>query len=480
MSLKKLAISGLKWSSLVQIFRQISQVATTVILANLLDPSDFGLMGMAIIVTAFLEIFKDLGTSSAVIQKADDSDAFLSTIFWINVGLGTMMGGIIFVSSPLVSTFYNEPRLTSVLRVLSLGFVISSFSLVQKSLLEKQLKISRISKIEIISILCSSVTGIMAALLGAKIWSLVIQSLANTIIFTLLLWVCKIWTPRLIFEWKKIESISFYSLNLVGYKIFDYVAMNADNILIGKFLGATDLGYYSLAYRIMLYPLQNLAWVINRVTFPVFSQMQDDNGRFRHAYLRIVSSIALITFPLMLGLWGLAKPFVLAVFGVRWIPITHLLLILSPVGMFSSIGATVGIIYQAKGRTDWLFKWGLFTGVIRFLCFVIGLNWGLMGITLAYTISSGILLYHNFSIPFRLIKLSMLRFINVLWKTLICSLFMLYCIWVVQAYLPIGLSPIQVLLINIPIGVSTYLGLSWLINREKLKELIFSALQRSS
>jgi PST family polysaccharide transporter len=148
--------------------------------------------------------------------------------------------------------------------------------------------------------------------------------------------------------------------------------------------------------------------------------------------------------------------------------------------MFSSIGATVGIIYQAKGRTDWLFKWGLFTGVIRFSCFVIGLNWGLMGITLAYTISSGILLYHNFSIPFQLIKLPMLRFINVLWKTLICSLFMLYCIWLVQAYLPIGLSPIWVLSINIPIGVSTYLGLSWLINREKLKELIFSALQRSS
>jgi PST family polysaccharide transporter len=244
--------------------------------------------------------------------------------------------------------------------------VISSFSLVQKSLLEKQLKISRLSKIEIISILCSSVTGVVAALLGAKIWSLVIQSLANTIIFTLLLWAFKIWTPRLIFEWKKVESIGFYSLNLVGYKIFDYVAMNADNILIGKFLGATDLGYYSLAYRIMLYPLQNLAWVINRVTFPVFSKMQDDNGRFRHAYLRIVSSIALITFPLMLGLWGLAKPFVLAVFGVQWISITNLLLILSPVGMFLSIGATVGIIYQAKGRTDWLFKWGLFAGVLRF------------------------------------------------------------------------------------------------------------------
>lgn len=477
MSLKKIAISGLKWSALAQIVRQVSQIITTIILANLLNPADFGLMGMATIVTVFLEIFKDLGTSAAIIQKQDESDSFLSTIFWLNIFLGFLFGGLIFLASPLIASFYNDIRLTAILRVLSIGFIISSFSLVQKSLLEKQLKIARLSKIEITTILFSSIAGIIAAFLGANVWSLVIQSLINVILFTLLLWLFKIWTPRLMFEWKKLDSVRSFSLNLVGFRIFDYISMNADNILIGKFLGATELGYYSLAYRIMLYPLQNIAWVINRVTFPVFSQMQDDNARFRHAYLRIVASIALITFPLMLGLWGLAQPFVLAVFGTQWSPIILLVLLLSPVGMLQSIGSTVGIIYQAKGRTDWFFKWGLFAGVYRFICFAIGLQWGLLGMTLAYVISSLSLSYHNFSIPFKLIEMSMIRFLQVLWKTLLCGLAMLVILLVIKANLPSGLNPLFILAINIPIGAISYLGFSWLINREKLQELFLSVLR---
>ena len=160
-------------------------------------------------------------------------------------------------------------------------------------------------------------------------------------------------------DWAKVRSISSYSLNLTAFNTFNYFSRNADYFLIGRFLGAQALGYYTLAYRILLYPLQSVSAVIGRVTFPLYAQLQDDNPRFRRVYLRIARVIAALTFPMMLGLWVVAGPFVLTLFGAQWSPVIALLIIFIPVSMAQSIITTVGAIYQVKGRTDWMFRWGV-------------------------------------------------------------------------------------------------------------------------
>ena len=473
MSLKRVATSGVKWSLVSQVGRQVMQFVTTSILARLLSPSDFGLVGMAMIVTAFIDLFKDLGTSSAVIQRKNVSDTLLHSLFWINVALGTLGMLVIFAVSPLAASFYQEPRVTLILRVLSLNLFISGISILQKARLEKKLAFKSLAKIEICAIVSASFIGIGSALLGFGVWSLVYQSLVLVTVTTVLLWVATSWRPKMIFDWSGVKGVSNYSLNLTATNVWRYFNRNADYLIIGRVLGSQDLGYYSLAYRIMLYPLQNISNVITRVMFPVFSQIQDDNAKLVRAYLKVVSLIALISFPLMIGLLAVAEDFIIVILGSQWQPVILLLMILAPVGMLQSLSSTVGTIYQAKGRTDLQFRWEIVTGMSMLTAFVIGVKWGIVGVGVAYGISSALLTYPSFKIPFDLIHLRMRDFGAVIWRPLLASLLMLMLLLGLKFwFLPTALASSWMLCILIPVGCISYLSISWYINREQIQQLL--------
>ncbi|NEO43868.1 MAG: MOP flippase family protein [Moorea sp. SIO4A3] len=472
MSLKQQAVSGVKWSTVSQVGRQVMQFVTAAILARLLSPSDFGLVGMATIVIGFIGLFKDLGTSAAVIHRKNVSNSLLSSIFWVNVIFGILSTLILFLLSPLVASFYQEPRLTSILKVLSLTFCISGISILQKAILERNLAFNALAKIEISAILSGSVVGIGAALLGFGVWSLVYQTLTLVTVTTALLLIFTPWKPELILRLSELKEVSTYSLNLTGFSIFNYFVRNVDYLLVGRFLGSQALGYYTLAYRLMLYPLQNISHVIARVMFPVFSKIQDDNAKFRNAYLKVISSIALVSFPIMGGIWVLAEPFILALFGSQWQPVILLLMILAPVGMIQSLETTIGTIYQAKGRTDWLLRWEFGYGIGITITFLIGLQWGIFGVAVAYAILSFLVTYPSFAIPFRLIHLRMLDFGAVIWRPLVASFLMLLMLVGLKFLLPTDLASGWVLGILIPIGGISYLLASWCINREQIQQLL--------
>jgi PST family polysaccharide transporter len=256
-----------------------------------------------------------------------------------------------------------------------------------------------------------------------------------------LLWNASHWRPQWIFEWAEVKTVSSYSLNLTGYSIFNYFIRNADNLLIGRYLGAQELGYYHLAYRILWYPLGTISGVIGRVMFPTYAQIQEDDARFRRAYLKVARSIALLTFPMMLGLLVLAEPFILTMFGTQWSPVILLVMILAPVGLVQAIGTTVGAIYLAKGRTDWMFKWGIGTGILAMTAFVIGLQWGIIGVATAYAIVSILILaYPNFSIPFKLIHLRVSELWLAIRRPLLSSLLMALTMRGLQFILPAEIS----------------------------------------
>jgi len=471
-SLKHQAVSGVKWSAVSQVSRQGTQLLTTIILAHLLTPSDFGLVGMAMVVIGFIGIFKDLGTSAAIIQRKVLSERLLSSIFWVNVGFGTLAMAVLFLGAPLGGAIYHEPRVIAILRILSLSFFISGLSILQQALLERSLAFDTLAKVEIISVLCGAVVGIGLAVVGAGVWSLVFQSLTTVSVTTVLLWLFSSWRPKRIFYWQEVKSVSSYSLNLVGFSIFNYFARNADYLLIGRYLGALELGYYTLAYRTLLFPLRNISAVIGRVMFPVYSAIQDDNRRFSYTYLKVASSIALITFPMMMGVLALAKPFVILVFGTKWLPVIPLLMILAPVGMIQSVGTTVGAIYQAKGRTDWMFRWGVGASTFIVVAFMLGVLWGVTGVAIAYATASFILFYPNFVIPFRLIDLEVAKLLKVLSKPFINSFFMFAVIVLFRMVLSSRLSDIVGLLLSAFLGIATYAGVSWMMmGRGQLKEL---------
>ena len=171
----------------------------------------------------------------------------------------------------------------------------------------------------------------------------------------------------------------------------------------------------------MLYPLQSISGVLGNVLFPVFSQIQDDEPRFRDSYLKVNSTIAMVTFPMMFGLWAVVDHFVFYAFGQKWEPVILLLLILVPVGMAQSIGTTVGFIYQAKGRTDWMFRWGIGSGIFVLSAFFIGIQWGIIGVATAYLVAVTIMIYPSFYVPFKLINLKVKNLLNVLARPFMCS-----------------------------------------------------------
>lgn len=478
-NLRKSAVSGVKWALVSQVSGIGLQLITTTIFARLLLPSDYGLMGMAMVWIGFVNIFKDLGTSAAIIQHKDITDTVLSSIFWINLFFGLLVMIILFLFSSPIAYFYHEPRVVGILRFLSLTFFIVGFSIMQHAILQRNMAFNKIAKIELASAILSTLIGITLAFQGKGVWSLVFKAFSEVALTTIFLWSFGGWRPKMVFVWSEVKSVFNFSLNLTGFNIFNYFSRNVDNLLIGKYLGAQDLGYYIMVYRLMFAPLQNVNNVLGKVFFPVYSKMQDDNARLKRFHLKVIGTIAFITFPMMLGLFSLSKIFVLTVLGEKWRPIILMVSIYSIVGLLQTITATGGSIYQSKGRVDWLLRWGVCSGLFIVSSFVIGLHWGIMGVIIAYTIANIILAYPNLAIPFKLINLSFSELLTVLLRPLLCSLFMTTVIISLKTFFLYSFPNGVMLVVLIVAGSITYIGVSFFFNSDKIRDILELANIRS-
>ncbi len=467
-NLKSSTISGIKWSSVSQLSRQVLQYLSTIILVGLLLPSDFGLMAMALILINFLEIFKDLGTSAALIQLNNPSNTLKSSIFWLNLVLGIAITVLILITAPLFAFFFNSEELTAVLRTLSLTFLIAGMSIVQKTLLEKSLLFQPLAKVELLASIISFCVAVYMAYSGFGVWSLVVQVISNSVISTLLLWYYSEWKPSLELNFIEVKSISYFSINLIGFNIINYFARNSDYFLIGKFLGEKSLGHYYLAYRIMLYPIQNITAVISRVIFPSFSKIQNDNEQLRDLYLKTTNAIALITFPMMVGLAVVSYDFTESFFGLNWDAglVALLIIILAPVGALQSVISSVGNIYQAKGKTDWMLRWSLFASTITVTGFIIGMKWGVTGVAVSYLITNLLLLYPVFAIPFRLIEYNTLIFFKSFLRTIFSVLLMMFVLMIVSEVIAEHFDSLIRLFILILSGIIIYVAATFMLNKK--------------
>ncbi len=264
-----------------------------------------------------------------------------------------------------------------------------------------------------------------------------------------------------------------FGLNLTGFSFINFFSRNLDNFLIGKFLGSVPLGFYNLAYRILLFPLTKISSVIGRVMFPSLSAIQDDKSKVRHAYLAATRYIAVITFPLMIGLLVVAPQFIRVIFGTQWERTILLVQILSLVGLTQSIVTTVGWIYQSQGRTDILFRWGIFSTLIVIIAFIIGLRWNIEGIAIAYAIVGLLLLYPNFAIPFRLINLKFNYFIKNFSSIFLAVFGMGLVVSGAKFFLSSILltNDVITLCLTVVIGIGSYTGLLFFLEKELYREI---------
>jgi len=434
MNLRQKTISGLFWSFISQGGKQISQFIITVILARLLSPNDFGLFAMVTVFVNFAAIFSEMGISSALIQKQDTLDRHYYSAFWLNVVGGIVLTIIFIVASPLIAWFYKKPELQPILIVISINFFISSFVVIQQVILTKEMDFKSLAVRDIIAVVLSGAIGIYMAYHGFGVWSLVYQSIAFTLFNAVLLWVLSSWRPKFEFAILDLKDIFCFSANLTGFNVINYFARNIDQLLIGKFLGTQALGYYTIAYKIMLYPLQNISWVIGKVMFPAFSKIQNDLEKVRNTYMKMVKAISLVSFPLMLGLFVIAPEFVNVFFGQKWGPIIILLRIFCFCGIVQSIGTTVGNILLSQGRADLQLKMQLLGTAIVVMSIIMGLRWGINGVAFCYTLQSVIWVHFTFYITNKLIGLKYKEFYSKIMTSYIMCTIML-CILFLAKYI---------------------------------------------
>lgn len=467
--------SSLKWSALSQVSRILTQLLSLLILARLLPPSDFGLAAMAMIVVGFASLFRDFGTAAAIIQTVNPGFRLINSVFWLNVSLGVLMALAVGLLAPIIAVVFAEPRLTDVLWMFLLTFPIASLGTVHQALLEKESQFRPLALVESVASFAGLLGAVWAAWSGWGVFSLVLQTLLTAFFSTVGIWLICQWRP--IFQWdaKELLGLLRFSSNLVGFNLVNYFIRNADKMLIGRFLGATDLGYYSIAYRLMLWPLQNISSVVGRVLFPTFSQWQTDHERLANAYIRAMAAIVFITSPLLLGFFILRESFVIVALGDSWLPVANVLAWLIPVGLLQSIGTSVGTLYLATGRTDVMFKWGIGAGLLVIPAFVIGLQFGIVGVAAAYAVASLLLFYPGLAVPFRLVGL---RVGDVLWRTMpsvVTAIAMALSIAVLAAAWPADAgNQLLRLMLLVLLGMVTYGGISLFTQRALMKELFRS------
>ncbi len=466
------AHSGIFWSAVSRITIHVFQIITLIVLARLLEPAEFGLITSSVVVIGFLNIFKDLGIAAAIIQRKEVSDEFLSSIYWVVLSVGILMNILLYFSAHGIAEFYNAEELTNILKVLSFTFPITSATIMHQTLLEKDLKFKQIAFYETFAVIVGSVSAIVLAFMGFGVWSLVIQSLANAATLSMILWLKSSFKPKFLFSFTEVKSIYNFSANLSGFNIVNYFVRNADYVLIQKYLGQEQLGYYNIAYRMMLYPLQNITAVFSRVMFPFYSKLQGDNPKIREMYIKLVNNIAMISFPLMLWITATSDVLIKALLGGKWLVTIPILIILAPIGMIQSVYTPAGTIFKAKGRTDIWFLWGLVTGVIFVTAFVIGLRWGIFGVALGYLIANLITIYPGLVIPLKLIDLPVGEFVASFGKTFIISICMFILIYLIKILLIKQLTSIELFIILIVSALLFYVPVSFRFNRQKVNELL--------
>jgi len=434
------------------------------VLARLLLPAEFGLIGMITVFTSFASMFVDMGFGSAIVQRKQVEPRHLDTMLWMSMAFGALMAAILAISAPLISQFYQQPLLIPMVRVAAINLLIIPFGMVPAALLQKSMQFNQLARIEIVTTLFSGALCVALALSGWGVWSLLAQGMAVNLSSAVLKWRASGWIPKSRFERHAFRDLWGYSINLFGFNFINYWARNGDNLIVGRILGSAALGIYSRAYSLMLLPINQIIGVVASVMFPALSSIQEDKPRTKRIYLEAMSQLSFIIFPLMIGLSVTAAPFILTVYGEKWAEVIPILQILSIVGLLQSMMNPVGWLYTSQGQTRVFFWWGVFGAGLLIAAILIGAALGsLASLSTCYAIANVILFYPAIAIPGRFIHMTFRDFVRAIYRQLIAATAMGVVVWGVVKALSSVWSSSAVLAGAAACGVVIYVILAFVL-----------------
>lgn len=464
-SLKNKAAKGVLWSSIERFSVQGVQFLVLLIIARILDPKDFGLVGMLAIFLAVTQSLIDSGFSQALIRKQDRTELDNNTVFYFNIIVSILLYFLLFAIAPWVADFYKEPQLVNLMRVLCLIVVINSFAVVQRAIYTAKLDFKTQAKASFIAALISGAIGVWMAMNEYGVWTLVWQQLLNAGINTLLLWIYSNWYPRWQYSWKSFRELFAFGSKLLASGLLDTIYTNMYALVIGKVFNASSLGYYSQADRFTKLPSSNLTGILQRVTYPVLCSIQNDDERLRTDYRKLLRLSAFIIFPLMCLLAGIAYPLVELLIGEKWRFAATLIIPLSFTMMWWPIHAINLNLLQVKGRSDLFLKLEIIKKTIGVTVLVLSIPLGLLFMCYAGIVTSILCLIINTYYTGKLIQVGFFIQMKDLSAVLFTSLLVFAITCGVTQYIN---GILLQLIVGSIIGILLYAGTAYFL---KFKEL---------
>jgi O-antigen/teichoic acid export membrane protein len=456
-SLHGRVVRGVAWKAASAIFGQLSRLVVAAILAHLLSPHDYGLAAMVLVFSSLVLVFSDLAFGQALIQRRTLTEADRSTVFWTSVGAGALLTAIGIAISGPVAAFYGEPEVQGLLSVLSLGFIVGSLASTQTALMMRDMDFRTLELRDMAATLVGGGVGIAAALGGYGAWAIILQQLAIGASSTILVWAVSSWRPHLRFSLTSLRNLAGFSANVLGSRLLFYFNRNLDNLLIGRFLGPAALGAYAISYNVMITPMSQISLPLQEVMFPAMSRLQDERERLKAAWLRANRLVGAITIPAMLGLIAVAEEFVAVVLGPKWDSAVPVLQVLAWVGLLQSLQGLNGTILRAVDRTGTLLRYSVIVLIASAIAFVAGLPFGVVGVAVAYAISSTIIEPFYTWLTARTIDASLWEFAKSLAGVAQAAAIMLVAVLLAKTTLvDAGLGPAPRLLLLVAVGIAIY------------------------
>ncbi len=387
-NLKGVAAKGLFWSAMERFGAQGIQFVFGILVTRILSPTDYGLLGMILIFMAVGQTLTDSGFGSALIWKKNPSPADYSTVFYFNITISAFLYVLFYLTAPLIALFYNEPQLTGLIRVISLNFIILAFSLIQQTVLQKKVDFKLLAYINIISSLAGGGIALYMAYTGFGVWSLVWQILVKSIVTSVLLWIFNRWKPVLAFSWFSLKELFNYGSKLTGagliYSVFQYFYNN----VIGKLFPVEALGFYTRAVQLQEFPVKTVGSIFQRVAFPVFATIQDENERLKNAIGKTLRTMAFLNFPVLLGLIAIADPLIEVLLTDKWLPASGYFKLLCLVGLFYPFHVVNGEILKTMGKSNRVLKIEIISKTILVINIAITWHWGITAIILGQLLTT--------------------------------------------------------------------------------------------
>jgi polysaccharide transporter, PST family len=386
--LRRRVLRGLAWVAASQVGLQITRALVAIAVARLLTPAEYGLAALALVFSSLVIVFSDLALGAALIQRKTLSAVDKDTAFWVTAASGlffTVLG--VAFAGPLAN-LYGEPDAAPLLAALSGTFIIAAIGAPQQSLMLRDMDFRRVEMLPMAGAIVGGIVAVVAAALGAGAWAIILQYIVGTVVTTILFTVRSPWRPRFAFSLASLRDLGGFSIYMLGHRMLYYTQMNGDRLLIGRFLSTSALGIYAVAYNTMLVPASKIGAPLQRVFSPAFSRIQDEPERIAATWARVTRLMAAVSVPALAGLMVVAPDFVPVVLGDHWEAAVPVVQILAWVGIVQALQTLNSDILMARDRTRTMFRFSLLVTAAHLIAFSFGLQWGVVGVAVAYAIST--------------------------------------------------------------------------------------------